>query len=91
MNEDERWHAQQRLVVMEGLVAAQERRVEVLDAVSRSADAEEALAAVMALLALPEPHVAQAVLDMQTLRWTKDARQRMQTERDELREKLNAT
>lgn len=73
---------------MDCLVAAQERREEVFRVVSSAASDDEARDALMALLELAEPFMAQAVLDMQVRRWTQESRQRMQTERDELRSDL---
>lgn len=74
---------------MDCLIAAQERRDEVFQAVSSAATEDEARDALVALLDLREPFMAQAVLDMQTRRWTQEARQRMRAERDELAAWLN--
>lgn len=85
MVDEDRERHRQRLVVMEGLVAAQERRGEVFNVVSSAATADEARAALVVLLDLQESFVADAVLDMQARRWTQEACQQMRTERDELR------
>lgn len=78
-----------RLRIVSAQVAAQERRGEVLRAVAAAANDDEALDAVVALLDLQDRGQAFAVLDVQMRRMTKQGRQRLRHERDQLLEALH--
>lgn len=83
-----RQRTQERLALIEALVAAQERRQDVMDAVATSEDVAEAVPRLMTLLGLTEAQVT-VVLDMQVRRWTAADRRGYQAERDELRALLD--
>lgn len=75
----------ERLRIIEALVQAQDRRVEVLGMVAEAADDAEAQAAIAALLGLRGEDEALAVMEMQLRRMTSQGRDRLVRERDELR------
>ena len=79
--------ARERLVYLDGLLVAIDRRTEVIALVADSESADEALPALMALLTIPE-HVARAVLDLQIRRLAKLERSRILEERDYMRGEL---
>lgn len=82
---DEPRRERELLTLVEALLNAQERRVEVLDAVDASEDRAEASRRIAALLGLADPQLADAVLEMQVGRWTRSERERLVSERDQLR------
>ena len=76
--------------LLEALVAAQGCREEVMAVIESSEDSAEAGRALVSLLGLAEEGHAMVVLDMQMSRWTRQQRQRITDERDELRATLAA-
>ena len=90
MDETARQHLEGRLVIVDALCAAQDRRAEVMTVVASSQDAAEATTRLVRLLDLPEERGATAVLDMQVRRWTWREHERMERVRAELRVELDA-
>ncbi len=89
IDNEQRKHAEERLAVLEAMVAAFEHRVEVFDVISDSESAEEAVGRLAALLAIPEVH-AHAVLDLQSRRFARRERARVIDERDFIRRELDS-
>jgi DNA gyrase/topoisomerase IV subunit A len=90
MDSRERQAAEERLGLLELLVAAQERRHDVLDAVWRSADEDAAAERLRVLLDVEDandPRIG-VVLDMQMYRLTERARAEISANIDHLRQVL---
>lgn len=86
MESRERQSAKDRLALLELLMAGHERRHEVMDAVWKSRDEDEAAEQVRGLLgATADPRV---ILDMQLGRLTAEGRQRLADDAHELRQRL---
>ena len=66
--------AERRLSFLELLLAAQERRHEVVDAIWASADRDEAAERLRSLLDIPDDVPPQLVLDLQVARLARDQR-----------------
>lgn len=79
---------EERLDVLDALVAAQDRYDEVSATVEHAADDDDAASQLMALLTLPRRELAVMVLDLQLRRRTQAGRRLLHTERDELRAQL---
>lgn len=90
MKDDEREHEIARLGLLDALVAAQERRDEVMAALADSEDRPDAQRRLTTLLNLSAEWHVMAVLDMQMEQWTRQAQLRIRRERDELRDRRNA-
>ena len=86
MDEDER-RIRDHLMIVDALVRAVDRRDEVLQMIEDSEDEDEARRRVGQLLGVGELG-SRAVLDMQVRRLTRDHRQRLAVEAEELRSKL---
>ncbi|MFF2318262.1 DNA gyrase subunit A [Arthrobacter sp. NPDC058097] len=86
MDEDER-RMRDHLMIVDALVRAVDRRDEVFQIIEDSEDVDEARRRVGQLLGLGELG-SRAVLDMQVRRFTRDQRQRLAFEAEELRSKL---
>lgn len=74
MDAYESQEAERRLAFLELLLAAQERRHEVVDAVWDSADRDEAAERLRSLLDIPDDVPPQLVLDLQVARLARDQR-----------------
>lgn len=81
--EQRRQHARARLEILDALVIAVDRRVELMAIVASSPDANEARTELMATLGLSQIQ-ATAVLDLQVRRFATTERQRIVDERTEL-------
>ena len=90
MDSRERTAAEQQLSILELLGAALERREEVFEIVESSADAHEAHERIRDLFGVRDPHVSQAVLDLQVSRWTRAERKRIADNAEHIRGLLNA-
>lgn len=77
-----------RLALLELMVAAQQRRHEVVDVIWGSSTEAEALERLRALLELEDGAPVRLVLDMQFQRLTGDARSRVADDIEELRKFL---
>ena len=75
---------QARLEMLDAVYAGIQHRSEVLELVSNSELAEDALRAIQDLLGLTEQH-AQAVLDLQFARLTRSSVARIERDREQLR------
>jgi DNA gyrase/topoisomerase IV subunit A len=89
MDHRERGRSEERLLVLELLEAAMERRDEVFAIVDSSEDADEAQQRIRETFGVRDPHISRAVLDMQVSRWTRADRKRLADETHELRRRLN--
>jgi DNA gyrase subunit A len=76
-----------RLEFLEAVLAAFDRRAEVIEVTAESASADEARAALCALLGISEA-AATAVLDLQVRRFAKHERGRISADRDSVRRDL---
>ena len=85
MDPYESQEAQRRLAFLELLLAAQERRHEVVDAVWASADRDEAAERLRSLLDIPKDVPPQLVLDLQVARLARDQREAIAGEVTRLR------
>lgn len=90
MDGDERKTAERQLAVWESVLAAQERRHEVIDLVWGAADDEQAAERLRELLGLDggDPLGALAVLDLRIGRLTKEARDQLAGNVRDVRERL---
>jgi DNA gyrase/topoisomerase IV subunit A len=79
--------ARQRLEILDAVIAAIERRVEVFDLMAGSSSAEEAHSRLAVLLGTSDIGTV-AVLDLQARRFTTQDRQRIVDEQAELRRSL---
>lgn len=79
----------ERLLFLQALVDAQDRRSEVMSIVASSEDPAEAARRLATLLGLADATVAHVVLDMQVRRWTRRERLRILADRDEARDALD--
>jgi len=86
MDEDER-RIRDQLTVVDALVRAIDRRDEVFQVIEDSEDADEALRRVGRLLGV-DKFGSRVVLDLQLRRLTRDQRQAIASEAEELRAKL---
>lgn len=89
MDSDERNHLEFRLSILEVVEHAFARRNEVFEIVASSEDTDEAQDRIHALLGVREPHISQAVLDMQMSTWTRARRKKVSAEAEEIRRRLN--
>jgi DNA gyrase/topoisomerase IV subunit A len=89
MDEEQREAARARLALLELMVAAQERRHEVVDVIWGSSTEAEALKRLRELLDLEDGAPVRLVLDMQMHRRTGDARSRVASDIEELRKSLS--
>ena len=89
MDSREQAMAEDRLRVLELLEAAMERRDEVFGIVDSSEDADDALERIRELFGVRDPHISQAVLDVQVSLWTRSGRKRIADQAEELRRLLN--
>ncbi len=87
-DETDREQAQFRLALLDAVLAAGERRHEVVEAVWASADRAEAGEKLRVLLALPEGTPPEVVLDLPLGRLTQERRLAMVREVEELRRAL---
>lgn len=78
---------EQQLMIVEALVQAMDRWVEVFQVIEDSADRDEAIRRVGQLLGVGEVP-SRAVLDLQASRFTRDQRQAFASHAEELRSKL---
>lgn len=89
MDDEQREAARARLGLLELMVAAQERRHEVIDVVWGSANEAEALKRLQELLDLEDGAPVRLVLDMQMQRLTEEARSRVASDIEDLRTSLS--
>jgi DNA gyrase/topoisomerase IV subunit A len=80
MDDDQREAARARLALLELMVAAQQRRHEVVDVIWSSRSEGEAEGRLRDLLGVQDGTPARLVLDMQMRRLTEDARSRLTQE-----------
>jgi len=73
MNAEQRWHAEDNLRFLDGLVKAMGRREDVFQVVEDSEDLDEAIRRLVELLELDEVF-CRAILDMQVRRFTREQR-----------------
>lgn len=85
MDDAGREHVLARQGLLDALVAAQERRDEVMAVLTDSEDRPEAERRLTALLSLTVEWQVMAILDLQMEHWTKQAQRRIRRERDEAR------
>jgi DNA gyrase/topoisomerase IV subunit A len=85
---DERADAERRLPILELIEQAMRRRAEVFEMVDSSADREEAESRIREAFEVTDPHITQAVLEMQIWRWTRQERERVALEAQRLRDLL---
>ncbi len=85
MESDEREANESQLRIYELIGEAIERRSEVVEVVYSSSTPGEAQKRIQKLFGVSEPHISQAVLDMQVCRWTRSERERLDARVDELR------
>jgi DNA gyrase/topoisomerase IV subunit A len=85
MDDDQREAARARLALLELMVAAQQRRHEVVDVIWSSRSEGEAEGRLRDLLGVQDGTPARLVLDMQMRRLTEDARSRLTQEIEDLR------
>lgn len=88
MDGEQREATEARLELLELLVAAQQRRHEVVDAIWNSSTEAEAIERLGELLGLEDGSPVRLVLDMQMLRLIGDARSRLADDIEELRRSL---
>lgn len=88
MDTSERGRVEERLLVLDLLETAMERRDEVFAIVDTSENADEAQERIRQLFGVHDPHISRAVLDLQVSRWTRADRQRLVDETRELRRLL---
>jgi DNA gyrase subunit A len=84
----EKANARDRLEFLDAILAAIERRAEVIDLIAESESAGEARASLRALLGISEL-AATAIIDLQLRRFAKLERSRILAERDEIRRTLS--
>ena len=84
----EQANARHRLEFLDAMLAAFERRVEVMDLIAESESADEARAPLRALLGISEL-AATAIIDLQIRRFAKLERSRILDERDDIRRRLS--
>jgi DNA gyrase subunit A len=77
-----------RLEFLDAMLAAIERRAEVMDLIAESESADEARASLRALLGISEL-AATAIIDLQLRRFAKLERSRILDERDEIQRTLS--
>ncbi|WP_164478001.1 hypothetical protein [Nocardioides pantholopis] len=86
--EDEREQAKLRLSLLEVVLAALDRRAEVVETVWESRDRADAAERLRVLLGLPAGTPAEVVLDLQVGRFTAERRQALAREVADLRQTL---
>jgi DNA gyrase/topoisomerase IV subunit A len=90
MDDDERERVESQLRVYDLLLEAIERRQEVVDLVWSAETPAEAAERMQSLFRVSEPHLSQAVLDMQVRVWTRSERERLLESATQLRRALAA-